>query len=1509
MQAIASSYGRGMTDSANRLIGLLDYIEQVEKLKRKPVYIVPTDLFVAYQAELKGLPGIEFNLQAEGDDIWLRIPRLKEITPPDVDDTLKPWVTISKNLEKSPQLKNEIILIENKKEVGRKNLADHPEIQPAFEWYVNELWEPWASVERSRRKTIGFYNKLFAVQQTIATDSAEAPLELVWGLGYACWKKEGTAATIRHPLITQPCEILLNERTFEIDVRPRDADTKLELDCYADLELPGVRHLEDYWKSVLAMSANRVNPFESSTFEGTLKAAVGHLDSNGTYLGGQAEPNIPTPSDTLCVTDTWVLFVRKRSDHIFIQDIQRLKQRLAANPIIPQVIAGFVQTGDPTIRMRAPVHFRGLSSSASGEGVRELYFPMPYNEEQVSIVEKLDTNDGVVVQGPPGTGKTHTIANVICHFLAQGKRVLVVAKSETALTVLQEKLPEQIRPLSVSLLTDERDGMRQFEHSIQTIASSVNALNPTQSAKTIVALEEQLNTLHAKIASVGQTISSYAEKHMQHYPFQGREASPEELAKFVLENTVRFEWLDDELDSKTSGPLNFADADINSLRQARLRIGADLPYLGSVLPAADSFPVWANILAVHKDLVRAKEIEQSVSQGELLALVDSTHETFVRAKSFSVFLAEREILLQTITQAGFTWSEDLGIRFGAVEVTDPALQALYQLIADAEKTETLRREMLARAVVVPSNAETHEDFMAALARLVAGKAPFVLPFGKQEARTHVIGVTVTGRKPSSSEEWQHVKAQVQYRLKARELSARWNALAAEFGLPTTQGDVEESFRSLVQWQSHIQNIRRLVSEFETAIRGHVEIVFGEEVTACLNEQRAALLDAMRVSLSQHIDKGRLAYAAQPVSDLIKKLDGKSGQVVVQLRQLLSSTLGNPEIAESALQESWHALIAELKRVTDLQGSLSEIERVTALVEKSGAVRWAKRLRHLPADPAYGDTVTPPDWLEAWNWRKARAFLEQIDGHQRLKTLFDERRTLEGDLSKTYRELIAQKTWLGVYNNSPDDIRQALQAYLNAIQAMGSGTGIRAGRFRRNARDAMQRAYKAVPCWVLPQWRVSEALPPEIGLFDLVVIDEASQSDIWALPALLRGKKLLVVGDHKQVSPSVVGISEISIQNLIDRFLQDQPHGDQMTPGKSIYDLARVVFAGNSVMLKEHFRCVPAIIEFSNREFYQGDIKPLRIPKASERLDPPLIDVLVRGGYRKGDTNPPEAKAIVDEIKAIIADPTLTGRSIGVVTLLGTTQAAHIAKLLNDDVSPTDIVERRIAVGPPPVFQGRERDIMLVSMVLEPGNPATANKLEMEQRLNVALSRARDRMYLFRSVQESAFRPDSLTAKLIRHFRHPFTQDVRRIDALRERCESDFERDMFDLLVARNYRVEPQVRCGGYRIDFVVEGSEGRRLAVECDGDRFHGPGQWMDDMSRQRVLERAGWTFWRCFASSFVMNRERVVADLFATLEKMGIEALGAESVDNTVWSIHREVDPYEVGSEEKAESEQSTTV
>src|SRR5690606_34747044 len=153
-------------------------------------------------------------------------------------------------------------------------------------------------------------------------------------------------------------------------------------------------------------------------------------------------------------------------------------------------------------------------------------------------------------------------------------------------------------------------------------------------------------------------------------------------------------------------------------------------------------------------------------------------------------------------------------------------------------------------------------------------------------------------------------------------------------------------------------------------------------------------------------------------------------------------------------------------------------------------------------------------------------------------------------------------------------------------------------------------------------------------------------------------------------------------------------------------------------------------------FYNEKIVPLRIPKRSERLDPPLIDVYVEGGRRdRRKINEAEARAIVDEIERIVQDPVFATRSIGVISLIGHAQAHYIQALLLERIGEDLFLKHRILCGDARTFQGNERDIVFLSMVASPGNAAAQTALLWQQRFNVALSRARDRMYLFRSVTE------------------------------------------------------------------------------------------------------------------------------------------------------------------------------
>ena len=153
---------------------------------------------------------------------------------------------------------------------------------------------------------------------------------------------------------------------------------------------------------------------------------------------------------------------------------------------------------------------------------------------------------------------------------------------------------------------------------------------------------------------------------------------------------------------------------------------------------------------------------------------------------------------------------------------------------------------------------------------------------------------------------------------------------------------------------------------------------------------------------------------------------------------------------------------------------------------------------------------------------------------------------------------------------------ALQRLVSAVSNVGStaADSVRAARLRGDLADALKGCVDTVPCWIMPTWRISQCMPSQIAAFDLVVLDEASQSDITALPALLRGKEVLVVGDGKQVSPSSAFIKEEQIKELKMTLVKKHPYPDQLLPGMSIFDLAQTCFGGARLYLSEHFRCQP-----------------------------------------------------------------------------------------------------------------------------------------------------------------------------------------------------------------------------------------------------------------------------------------------------------------------------------------------
>jgi len=457
-------------------------------------------------------------------------------------------------------------------------------------------------------------------------------------------------------------------------------------------------------------------------------------------------------------------------------------------------------------------------------------------------------------------------------------------------------------------------------------------------------------------------------------------------------------------------------------------------------------------------------------------------------------------------------------------------------------------------------------------------------------------------------------------------------------------------------------------------------------------------------------------------------------------------------------------------------------------------------------------------------------------------------------------------------------RQHLVAWSKAIKKIGKGKGKYAEHHRRTARQHMKECRRAIPAWIMPLHRVVESIQPGKDRIDVAIIDEASQSGPEALLLYFIADKVVVVGDDKQISPDFVGVNREDVIRLRKQHIPDLPHNETFSADYSFFEDAEIRFGGR-IRLREHFRCMPEIIQFSNNHYYLDDpLIPVR-QFAGDRLEPVKV-TYIKEGYREGEgrriVNPPESTAIAEEIANCLSDPKYDEKTFGVISLQGDDQARLIEQELIKTVGPETIEEREIVCGNAYAFQGDERDVMFLSLVAAPNARIGAlTRADAEKRFNVAASRAKDQMWLFHSVALSDLSPDCQRHKLLKYLTHPSVEPVLHSslvpeDRLVEPFDSLLEQRVHNRIVSKGYRVIPQYEMAGKYIDLMVEGMRGR-LAVECDGEHWHGPEEYEKDTARQRQLERCGLKFVRIRESSFYRDTNAALEDLWSTLDRLQI--------------------------------------
>lgn len=1467
-----------------KVIRLVDYLLRLATLRTKLVRDITEYekvLWVSNVPHERGCFTQAWGRDEEHEpDEWLEVQNRREPELPVVPAQCKDWVSL-------PSLRNKNDLPELLPEITRQipnpdwikesdqpetiprteRLKEHPEVQRAWDRYVEDKWLPWTEEHNAWEKVHKVYSALFAIHQEQLRLGEE--YELVLGLGLLTWQTP-TGQRARRHLIVADAILEFEARLGKFTVRPHTEGAKLrpELDML-DIEEQPARAEETAKGSLVAAEDD---PWEKGCVEGVLQALVHSINSQGDYEDSLEAKNIRASAKPI-VEYAPALILRKRSAKGLTETLKRIKEQIENGETIPGEFADLAEIRPKDNREPSD---EPEEANAAFDG--EVFFPKPSNDEQRRIVDKIRAASGVLVQGPPGTGKSHTIANLICHLLATGQRTLITAKTPRALQVLEGLVPDELRPLCINLLGSGQEERRSLESSVGGILRKNEEWNENRAKQERTELEDRLRKRREEKAKVNRRLRDIreSETHTQSIAEGAYRGTAARIAEAVNRDRADYEWFTDSvpLDKACQISTNDLRSVLAALRQftpeRRRELGLTWP---EAMPSSERF---ANLV---KNAASAIEEEQNSAHGaderfaDLLARNNPPVIETIR-NAFSSFRDTRRRLLA----APHSWMNDalrdvLGgnssLWHELLRVTRDVIASIEELVATVDETR----------VEFPDTTDIrslHEDARKLKEHMEnGGKLGWGLfrPRPVKERLYVIKTVKIGGRPCSAVEHFSSLADALHVRIECEKTWGFWKGRSEKVEGPyALQLTALKSLRDALENALALEELIAKCGEAISQCPGMGEPVWADE------SQIERIVSSCRLALAR-IRKRLASEEIQCVEAPISRMAAEGGAHPVT-NDLLSIIRSRDMDRFAQCANRVQDLEKQRQRLQKVDEYLSKLRRLLPQFTKSmeqtcNESHWEERIQRI------GD---------AWHWGQARYWIEDYIRQEDVPALVKRAKQIEDEINSIIAKLASLHAWSFCFSRLKEDHRRHMEAWQQSMRRLGKGTGKHAPRHRREAQGHLNECREAVPAWVMPLHRVWDTVYPAPGMFDVVIVDEASQCGVEALPLFYLGKKILIVGDDKQISPDAVGLPRDSVHRLMEEFLHDFHFKSSFDIESSLFDHGKLRYGTRRITLREHFRCMPEIIRFSNDLCYSDTpLIPLR-QYGPNRL-PPLEHVFLSGGYREGSNNRtinrPEADAIVERIAEMCDDNRYDDKTIGVVVLQGEAQAALIENQLLERLGAEEMERRRLVCGNPYSFQGDERDIMFLSLVAasnERIGPLT--KAADERRFNVAASRARDMMILFHSVTCDDLSASCLRRQLLDFFENTkpqqiagierdelerrATQDNRRVVKPPAPFESWFEIDVALEVLRRDFTVLAQHEVAGKRIDLVVEGGQAR-LAVECDGDNWHGADRYEDDMQRQRQLERCGWEFFRVRESAFYANREDALAGLWGVLEERGI--------------------------------------
>ena len=1117
------------------------------------------------------------------------------------------------------------------------------------------------------------------------------------------------------------------------------------------------------------------------------------------------------------------------------------------------------------------------NSNLNAEQDFSVFFPLPYNKEQKQIYDNYLKNRITVVTGPPGTGKSHTIVNILCSLLAQGKRVLVTAQTDKALESLLDKIPSTFDDLIFTKIQLEVDKTRfSLEKSINNIRSILIDDFHLNIEKKVA----NLNTLKGEYLQFKSEIHQVLEKEYNEVSlndsFKGLR-SYELWEKFKSKNDENWNWVNDVITPEILNDFSELKNVINDYKQLS-------DYDNIVLKNLD-----IDVNAISTILKNFNFNEYVTSKSKIEKLKNHLEISDI---SKSKLL---EIDLKSVTELTEKYSN-----------ADIVINSFQQISKLKNKTRKKNENVadfssnLKYSEIVENASKYLRDIESYLAQVENDKEKigfFAKLKSKYKQVNYLEDIVLNSKNCDNKTSINQLKVYIK----------ETQAISSDLSFIVNAG-----FTVSINEDSDLSAKYQLLNDsIEQVERNYTLIDILQKDKNIINFSKIFNIEISNV---EKIYTTSISYKED-----LEKLKELELNVKKDLRKLkeISDTL-----LESKLSNYFGTFIP-LENLTDeviFKVFQNKIEETILKIEKENKFNQAKKHlsnvlpKTLPLLLNVPENLITKENLEfahTNNYFLTNEIIDLQKTKEKLSQINDKIYELKCEI---LFDLAKNNFKNNFESNEIDNFINLLVQYQNNLYQGNRGIKDKV-KFQLLARRNSAEISNKLSCWVMKFNDVLNSVGTEPEIFDCIIVDEASQLDFNSLILGYYAKNMIIVGDDKQTSPSALtGANDNDFQSIKNKHLEFL--GDervQIRSDNSLFTLSKMVAASSILSLKEHFRCVAEIIEFSKYNFYDNSLKPLKQINTENRLEP-IKAVFVQNSFLEDRIVYTEIESIKKHLIEIIKNPVYENKTIGVVSL-GLSKHTEKLKDIKEDLSELfgrdKLDEIKLIIEDSPKFQGDERDVMLVSL----GVALDSEKLEKEGRekakprsivddgnikddfkkINVALSRAKEQMILFHSVKSENLRNNDFRLKILSFFYNeikelkpfelPDDEDERNIYNRPKPFDSWFEYDIASELINKGFQyIQPQYKVKedetfynhhsqketyvNFKLDLVVS-NNGKMIAIECDGDPFHSlPEDVAYDVERQEFLERVGWKVYRILYSAYKRNPSEEIEKMVSFIEK-----------------------------------------